>query len=186
MRKNLLVVGLFGCLLSGCVAVAVVGAAGMVVYDKRTVVSIESDARIFYTVNTNIANDPHFRDSHIVVSSFNQSVLLVGETSSPQLKNLAEKIAKDTPKVYRVYNQITIGEPNSIGQRSKDTWITSQVRTEMLARRGLESGSIRVITENSVVYLMGIVTKEQANLAVDVARHVRGVSKVVKVFRYIV
>lgn len=172
-------------LLSGCVAAVVVGAAGLVVYDRRSVFTIESDARIFYQVNTSIASNPQFRGSHIVVSSFNQSVLLVGQTPTAELKQEAEKIAKSTANVYRVYNQITIQEPTSVGQRSKDTWITGQVRTEMLTRKGLESGSIRVITENSVVYLLGIVTKEQASLAVEEARQVPGVSKVVKVFRYI-
>ncbi|KTC64854.1 21 kDa hemolysin precursor (plasmid) [Legionella adelaidensis] len=184
MNKKIILV-LISSLLAGCVAAVVVGAAGLVVYDRRSVFTIENDARIFYQVNKNIAGDPQFKGSHIVISSFNQSVLLVGEVPTTYLKDEAAKIAKTTPNVYRVYNQISIENPTTIAQRSKDTWITGQVRAEMLTKKGLESGSIRVVTENSVVYLLGIVTKEQSGLAVDVARQVPGVTKVVKVFRYI-
>jgi osmotically-inducible protein OsmY len=146
---------------------------------------IEKDARIFHLVHKKIVTDAQFDDSHIVVTSFNQVVLLTGETPVASLRVLAEKIAKHTPKVKRVYNEITVGDPTSYSQRSKDSWITGQVRAKMLTKKDLESGTIRVVTEDSVVYLMGIVTHDQANLAVDVARQVSGVTKVVKVFRYI-
>ncbi|KTD45858.1 hypothetical protein Lrub_2655 [Legionella rubrilucens] len=173
-------------LLTGCVAAVVAGAAaGMVVYDKRSVVTLESDARIFHLVHTAIVTDPAFRDSRILVSSFNRVVLLVGQTPTASLRVMAEKIAQKTPNVRRVYDEVTIEHPLSMTQRTKDTWITGQVRSKMLTKKGLESGSIRVVTENSVVYLMGIVTQEQGNLAVDVARQINGVGKVVKVFQYI-
>lgn len=173
-------------LLTGCVAAVVAGAAtGLVVYDRRAVTMIERDARIFHLVHTAIVSDPRFRDSHIVVSSFNQVVLLAGETPIASLRATAEKIAQHTPAVRRVYNEITVDQPSLLTQRSKDTWITGEVRTHLLTKKGLESGSIRVLTENEVVFLMGIVTEEQANLAVNVARQVNGVRKVVKVFQYI-
>lgn len=172
-------------ILSGCVAVVMAGAAGMVVYDKRTVFKIESDARIFYQVNKAIVSDSRFRGAHIVVSSFNEVVLLSGQVNDVSLKFLAEQIAKNTPKVQRVYNEIEVEPVTSFSQRSKDSWITSQVRAQMLAKKGLESGSIRVVTEKGVVYMMGVVSKEQSQLAVDVARKVNGVEKVVKIFRYI-
>ncbi|KTC94628.1 BON domain-containing protein [Legionella erythra] len=173
-------------LLTGCVAAVVAGAAaGMVVYDKRSVVTLESDARIFHLVHTAIVTDPRFRGSRILVSSFNRVVLLVGQTPTASLRVVAEKIAQKTPNVRRVYDEVTIEEPLSVTQRTKDTWITGQVRSKMLTKKGLESGSIRVVTENSVVYLMGIVTQEQGNLAVEVARQINGVGKVVKVFQCI-
>lgn len=171
--------------LSGCVAAVVAGAAGMVVYDGRSVLKIESDARIFYKVNKSIVSDRLFRNSHIVVSSFNEVVLLAGQVPDHSLKILAEKRARETPRVKRVYNEITVEQPTAIAIRSKDSWITSQVRAQMMAKKGLESGSIRVVSENGVVYLMGLVTYDQADLAVDVARKINGVKKVVKVFRYI-
>lgn len=183
--KRILIVILVSTLLTGCIAAAVVGTTGMAVYDRRGVVTIEQDARIFHIVHSKIVQDPRFRDSRIVVSSFNKVVLLAGQTPSASLRVLAEKIAQSTPKVTRVYDEITIGSPLSLTQRPRDTWITGQVKSKMLARKGLESGSIHVVTEDAVVYLMGIVTTEQSAIAVDVARHVNGVRKVVKVFQYI-
>jgi osmotically-inducible protein OsmY len=173
-------------LLGGCVLGVMAGAAaGLVVYDKRSVVMIERDARIFHRVHTEIVSDPKFRNSHIGVTSFNQVVLLVGQTPTASLRELAEKIAKRTPHVRRVYNEITMGTPITLTEQSRDTWITGEVRAKLLQKKGLESGSIRVVTDNAVVYLMGIATPEQAGLAVDVARQVKGVRKVVKVFQYV-
>lgn len=173
-------------LLGGCVLGVMAGAAaGLVVYDKRSVVMIERDARIFHLVHTKIVSDPKFRHSHVGVTSFNQVVLLVGQTPTASLRELAEKIAKRTPNVRRVYNEITIGTPITLTAQSRDTWITGEVRAKLLKKKGLESGSIRVVTDNAVVYLMGIATPEQAGLAVDVARQVKGVRKVVKAFQYV-
>lgn len=173
-------------LLTSCVGAVVVGAAGsMIVYDRRSLTMIEKDARIFYVISRAIAKHGGYRHSHLSITSNNQVVLLAGEVTSDALRADAQQIAQTTPNVRRVYNELTISEPISIRQRSEDTIITGQVRANMLAQKGLESGSIRIITENGVVHLMGIATHEQANLAVNVARQVPGVRKVVKIFQYI-
>lgn len=183
--KNVLLVLLTAMLVS-CAALVVVGAAGgLIVYDKRSLPMIEKDSRIFYVINTEIAKDPTFDDSRIVITSFNKVVLLLGQVPVASVKSAADKVARNTPNVRRVYNQITTGPKISIAQQSKDTWITSEVKSKMLAEKYLESGSIRVITENNVVYLLGIVTPQQANLAASVASKVKGVFKVVKIFQYI-
>jgi len=171
--------------LTACVAAVVAGAAAGMVYDRRSISTMEADVRLYHVIHKTIVKDPQFRDSHILVTSFNRVVLLVGQTPTASLRVHAEKIARAAPGVQRVYNEISISNPIPLTQRSKDSWITSQVRSMMLAKKGLESGSIRVITENAEVYLMGIVTDEQAKLAVDVARRVNGVTKVVKIFQYI-
>jgi osmotically-inducible protein OsmY len=187
MKIKSIIFSLMCSLLAGCVAVVAVGAAGgMAVYDRRSVVMMERDARIFYAVNKAIVSDPRFRDSRIVISSYNQVVLLAGQTPIASLRAAAEQIAHSTPQVRRVYDEVTVDYPLSLSKQSKDTWITGQVRSKMLTQKGLESGSIHIVTEHGVVYLMGIATQEQANLAVNVARQVNGVSKVVKVFQYIV
>lgn len=186
MKIKAIVILLLSGLMSGCIGVMVAGAAGsLVVYDRRSITMIEKDARNFYVINRGMANDRRFRDSRILVTSYNQVVLLTGQATSALLKEKVEKIAQSAPRVRRVYNEVTIAEPVSMAQRSADTLITGKVRTQLLTKKGLESGSIRIVTEDSVVYLMGIVTHEQANLAVDAARQVQGVSKVVKIFQYI-
>lgn len=189
MNKNIKLITflILSGLLTSCVGVMLVGTAGsMMVYDRRSLSMIEKDARIFYVTNTKIRNVRAFRDSHISVTSYNQVILMTGQVTSVSLKADAEKIARDTLNVRRVYNEISVGEPITITQRSKDTFTSSQIRSKMLAKKGLESGSIRIITENATVYLMGIATHEQADLAVSVARHSQGVNKVVKIFQYIV
>ncbi len=173
-------------ILTGCVAAVAVGAAaGMVVYDKRSMSTIETDARIFYQIRKNIVQNPDFSNSRINVTSFNRVVLLTGEVPSATLKVKAEKIARQTKDVYRVYNELTVEAPIPYSRRAKDNLINAEVRSKMLTKKGLESGSIRIVTEDAVVYLMGIVTIEQSNAAVDVARRIEGVDKVVKVFLYI-
>ena len=178
---------LLSVLLAGCAAIVVVGAAsGMAVYDRRSVPAMERDARIFYVVRNAIVKDPRFRDSRIMISSFNQVVLLVGQTPTASLRAVAERIAHDTPNVRRVYDEITIDYPLPLAERSKDSLITGRVRSKLLTTEGLESGSIHIITERGVVYMMGIVTHEQADVAVSVTRQINGVNKVVKLFQYIV
>ena len=187
MKIKVFILLLLTMVLAGCAAVVAVGAAGsMAVYDRRSISMMERDARIFYVVRKAIVGDPRFRDSHIIVSSFNQVVLLAGQTPTASLRVLAEKIVHNTPNVRRVYDEITVDYPLSLAERSKDSLITGRVRSDMLTAKGLESGSIHIVTERGVVYLMGIVTSEQANMAVNVARQVNGVNKVVKIFQYIV
>ena len=186
MKLKILMIFLLSALLSGCIALVAAGTAGgLIVYDHRNVVTIEKDTRIFHRIHTKFVRMPEFEGSHINVTSFNQLVLLVGQVPSPELKARAENIAQHTPNVLHVYNELEVSDATALSHRSKDGIITSQVRTQMLLKKGLASGSIRVVTENRVVYLMGITTREQGALAADVARKVNGVNKVVKVFRYI-
>lgn len=176
---------LLSVLLSSCVVAVVAGAAAGMVYDRRSVTTLEADARLFHVIHKEIVTDPQFRDSRILVTSFNRNVLLVGQTPTASLRVVAEKIARSTPGIGKVYDEVTVENPIPLSERTKDSWITSQVRSNMLTKKGLESGSIRIVTEHHVVYLMGIVTAQQASLAVDVARRVNGVVKVVKIFQYI-
>src|SRR5690242_15839108 len=98
---------LMSSLLGGCVAVMVAGtAAGMIVYDKRNLRTLENDARLYYLIHKNIVTDPRMRGSHIEVISFNQVVLLVGQTPVAAPRVIAEKIAQNTPQVKRVYNEV--------------------------------------------------------------------------------
>lgn len=186
MLRNSLVFALIIMLLQGCVAVFVAGAAagGAVVYDRRNLKTIKSDQQIRHDVNTRIQHDPQFSNTHIVVAVFNHDILLTGEAPLASQRVTAEKIARAEPGVNRVYNEIAVSSPTSMMTQSSDTWITTKVKTELVATKNLRSGSIKVITENGVVYLMGIVRETQAELAVNTARRIAGVQRVVKVFQY--
>jgi len=174
--------------LSACVPAALVigaTAGGAVIYDKRSMHTIVQDKEATSIAAHKIDTDPTLKKgTHIVVAVFNHILLLVGQTKTQPQRDKAYALVQGTKNINRIYNEITIQKPSSIWQRSKDTWITTKAKTEMLARKGLHSTQIKVVTENGVVYLMGVVTHGQANLAADVARRINGVKKVVKVFQY--
>lgn len=185
--KRILISLLIMMSLTRCAGFVVAGAAaGAVVYDSRSIFEIEKDARIFHVIHKTIVKDRKFDFSSVDVSVFHQVVLLTGQVSSASLKIAAEKIARKTSNVERVYDQLEVDEPLSVSQQARDSLITSQVTARMLAAKGFRSGAIKVVTNNSVVYLMGIVKKEQASRAVEIARKTERVKKVVKVFQYIV
>lgn len=191
MRKKLLVALFLAgmSLLQGCIGIAVVGAgaaaSGMVINDRRSLQTMSDDQQIEYTANNAIKGNPDLAtNSHVVVASFDHIVLLIGEVPNEMVREHIRALVESLPKVSRVYNQLIIAPPASPVQISKDTWITTKVKTEMLAAKGLNSGQVKVETENGTVYLMGIVTHQQADIAVDVARQVSGVQRVVKLFEY--
>jgi osmotically-inducible protein OsmY len=176
------------CSLQGCIFVAgaAAGAAAIaVVYDHRTIQNSIQDTKIANKIIYRIQAVPALHhESHIEVTVFNDVVLLTCQTPSQDLKEQAENIAKSVPDVKRIYNQLTIQGPTSSLTRTSDSWITTKIKGQMLATEDLKSGSIKVVTENGVVYLMGIVTQQQADISVDIARQISGVQRVVKIFQY--
>jgi osmotically-inducible protein OsmY len=178
----------FACTLHGCIFVvgAAAGAAAIaVVYDHRTIANTFKDTKIANTIVSKIRLNPELRrECHIEVTVFRRVVLLTGETPNEEYRKEAEELARSTPDVARIYNQITLQGPTSTLTRTSDSWITTKIKSEMLATSDLKSGSIKMVTENGVVYLMGIVSRRQADIAVEVARQVSGVQKVVKIFQY--
>ena len=172
--------------MTGCVAVFVAGAAagGLIVSDQRDMTTLRDDLYIQHQLSTRFARNRAFYDSHLVASSFNRVVLLVGETPMPAVKVEAGRLAKHMEGVNLVYNEIQVRHPITLSARSQDALITSDVKTRMLAKPGLRSGSIKVVTEQGVVYLLGFVSHAQADLAVQVARRAAGVRQVVKIFQY--
>lgn len=174
--------------LQACVFVAgaAAGAAAIaVVYDHRTIANTFKDGQIANKIYNKFRMVPGLiEDSHIEVTVFNRVVLLSGQTPKPEWRHQAELSARGVPDVSKVYNQISIEGPTSTLTRTSDSWVTAKIKAEMLATENLKSGSIKVVTENGVVYLMGIVSRRQADIAVEIARQVSGVQKVVKIFQY--
>jgi len=173
--------------LQSCfVAGAAAGAAAIVVvYDHRTISNTLEDTKIANKIVANLsAYKKLWKDSHIGVTVFNHVALLTGQTPNKEWRQLAGEIAKSVDGVDKVYNQLTIQGPTSSLTRTSDSWITTKIRTEMLAEQNLKSSSIKVVTENGDVFLMGIVSKQQADIAVDIARKVTGVQRVIKIFSY--
>lgn len=176
-----LILGLSSCIPAALVIGATIG--GAVVYDKRSMKTIVQDRDAAQAASNALSASPELKKgTHISVATFHHILLLVGQTTTEEQRDIAYQLASKTKYISRTYNEITVQTPISVWQRSKDTWITTKVKTEMIATEGLHSTQIKVITENGVVYLMGMLTPEQTQLATDVARRVDGVREVVKVF----
>lgn len=170
-----------GCFFAGAAAGA---AAVVVVYDHRKLENILTDNQITHAAFQKINEDPNLKGSHIEVSCFNRTVLLTGQTPTPELRQEAEDIVRSVPNVDRIFNQISIRAPTSNITHTSDSWITTKIKTELLATKGMKSGTIKVTTENGVVYLMGRVSREQADIAATIASRVTGVQQVIKIFQY--
>lgn len=136
-------------------------------------------------IASNIFNaNTDFQISNIVVTSFNGIVLLVGQVKSNELRNLATNIAKKVRNVRNVHNEITVSGAISLPARTNDAWLTTKIKSRMLGTKGTNPLRIKVIVENSVAYLMGVVSHNEATRAVDLTRKVYGIQKIVKVFEY--
>ncbi|WP_010598113.1 BON domain-containing protein [Rickettsiella massiliensis] len=173
---------LFTFLLQGCLAGAFVAgsaATGGVVTDPRSLGTIKTDEQINFKVNRKLVNDPV-----ISAVSYNRVVLLTGQAYDEELRHRAEEYAQAVPNVKRVFNRITLGIPTTAYRRAKDIAITSSVKTRMFADSRLKSNNFKIVTENGVVYILGLATKKQANIAVAIARKVSGVQQVVKLIEY--
>ena len=124
-------------------------------------------------------------DSHINVSTYNKVVLLTGEVGSSELRTLAGNTARNYKGVRQVYNELKLQGSSSLLARTNDSWLTTKVKSKLLANKEIVSGEIEVVTESGIVYLMGIVTRATADRATAVASHTGGVVKVVRVFEYL-
>ena len=189
MKKQILILGIVAgsLLLQGCAAVVVGGAAGTAkaTGDRRTLGAQWDDQAIeLKAANLLADNKPLSAASKISVYSNNGRVLLVGQTPSDAYKQEAGKIVGRIEGVRHVYNELRLGKPVSIGVRSNDTWITSKVRADMLGTKNFDSTKVKVVTENSEVFLIGLVTRQEGDQAVEIARHVSGVKQVIKAFEF--
>ena len=122
--------------------------------------------------------------SHIVTSSYNGVILIAGQTPEAELNDKAGQAARGVKGVRKVHNELQIQQPTSLLVRSNDTLVTSKIKTLMLADSTVPSTRIKVITENGVVFLMGIVTRQEGASATSVVANAAGVQKIVKLFEY--
>lgn len=170
---------------TACVPVIVGGAAagGVMAADRRTSGIYVEDENIelkaVKKMETNLGED-----AHVNVTSYNRNVLLTGEVPVAESKTKAESLVKEIANTLSITNEIAVGPKSSLGSRSNDTYLTSKVKTKFVTENKFPANYVKVVTENSVVYLMGIVTKAEGDAAADIASNTDGVTKVVKVFEY--
>lgn len=171
--------------LQGCIEMAVIGAGAAVAssVDRRTTGAQIDDEGIELRATNRVSE--RFGDRvHVNITSFNRSVLVTGEVPDAGAKAEIEKIINATPNVRSVTNDLQVAGNASLTSRASDATVTGKVKARFLDANKFNPLLVKVVTEASVVYLMGIVTEAEATAAVDVARTTGGVRKVVKVFEY--
>jgi osmotically-inducible protein OsmY len=174
--------------LGGCTAMTAVTNPGTINenYAERTLGAKVEDEAIETKISHNLKRtDARLGDARINVDSFNGVVLLTGQVPSDELKQLANDVAGDVRNVRRILNELTIAGNLPASQRVNDTWINTRVRAALVGDASIESGRLRVVTENASVYLMGIVSRSEADRIVRIVTDVGGMQRVVKAFDYL-
>ena len=191
MKKlvNLMLIGTLTTLCStGCTALiagGVIGAGATVAADSRTAGAMVDDESIEIKSGKYLSNNREiYEKSKLEATSVNGNVLLTGQCLDQEYIDYIVQRVSAIPKVKRVINRIEKIEPLSLSDRSHDTWVTTKVKTQLLFGEKINSGRFKVVTENSVVYLIGIVNHSEANRAINVVREIDGVKKVVPIFEY--
>jgi osmotically-inducible protein OsmY len=186
IRKAIYIGTLLTCIggLSGCLNVATTGA--QVVYNHRNLKRDFDDHLItMRTFQALYVDDDRFKNTHIAFSTFHGEVLLVGQVSKKWQRTQAERIVRNIPDVKKIYNLIVVATPSSVMTHMRDTWITSKVSARLISSDDIDATQIKVVTENGIVYLMGIVPPHEAVAAMSLASATDGVNRVVNVFSYI-
>ena len=179
-----------GLLLSGCGAILVGGAAtgAAVVYDRRDAETVLDDQKIEIQVLDLKDKNPRLAEqTQISATSYNRLVLLTGQAGSVDASRRFAALVARIPGVKRVINEVQIGPNLSLAQQSSDSYLTTKVKTALFGveNDGFEASRIKVVSHDGAVYLMGLVTQREAEIAVEEARTIGGVTKVVRVFEYI-
>jgi len=172
--------------VTGCVPAIVAGATtgAIVANDPRTVGAFIDDASIEASGRSLVSRTHELEKAHINITSINGIVLLTGEAPSEQARTLVLEKIRSVNGVRRTINEMQISPPSSFGNRTKDTWITGKVKTSLISDERVDSTRVKVVTEQKVVYLMGLITQSEAQFAATATSKVKGVKRVVKLFEY--
>ncbi len=180
-----LLISVSALLLQGCFPLAAtgIGAAALMVDDRRSTGVYVEDENIEWKARGRLID--RFKDTHVNVTSFNLTVLLTGEVPSEQTKQEVGEAIRSIPSVKSVVNELVVGGSTAYTARANDTFVTTNVKTRFINNGKFSINHVKVVTEAGTAFLMGIVTREEADAAAELARTTAGVSRVVKVFEYI-
>ncbi|KZN29499.1 hypothetical protein N480_07185 [Pseudoalteromonas luteoviolacea S2607] len=174
--------------IQGCAVAVVAGTASAVsaANDRRTIGSQIDDNSIEIKATLALKQIPRLaKHANINVVSVNGTVLLTGQVANEEMRTEANSAVTNVMGVKRLLNQVRIGSNIGLSTQTHDTWLTSKVKTQLLASDNVNGSNIKVITENAEVFLMGMVAKDEAEQAVDIARNIHGVERVIKAFEYL-
>ena len=154
-------------------------------HDRRTLGSMVDDSAVELKATGILTTDPTYRDAHVNVTSVNGIVLLSGEAPTGEVRDSLLTAVRNIPSIRRIVNEVRIAPPSTFSQRSRDAWITGKVKSRLIATHGLHAARVTVVTENTSVFLMGLVSQQESELATNAATRVSGIERVVKLFEYV-
>ena len=174
-------------ILSGCVAAPlIVGGAAVttatVVTDRRSTGTIVSDEVIEKRVSYEIDQALGKSKRHITVTSYEGRVLLSGEVATLNDRQVAQQVASVSLDVREVINELAVMDPSSMTTRLSDSMLATKVRSAIIGNSRISLNQMKVTVDRGIVYLMGLVTREEAKLAAQTAAEVSGVQKIVTCF----
>lgn len=153
---------------------------------KKGIISGLNDKKMSTYIGVNLKKAaPELDDAHINVTTVNSVVLLAGEVPSHEMKLLAGKVARDFTGVRKVHNELQVRGNTSLVSRTNDKILAAQIKSKLIFEEQVSSSQITVLAEDGVIFLMGITTKANGDLAANIASSNSGVRKVVKVFEYV-
>ena len=154
--------------------------------DRRSMGEILDDKALYMDLSNLVNKDPMLDDAHINFNVFNKSVLMTGEAPDEDLKNyLEEQVKRKAPLMKQLINEVAVMPNSSYLSRAKDGVISVQIEALFLDQEVFHPRHVSVLTERATVYLMGSVTKREAEHATNVASKAKNVNKVVKLFNYL-
>lgn len=172
-------------LIQGCVVAAIGGAAvaGYAVgEDRRTPAVIADDEAIEFKIRNRVS-EKH-SNAHISAVSYNRMVLMNGTAPSDAAKTDIERIVRGVENVRGVYNEMTVGPNRNFPSLAGDGVLTTKVKTRMVDARKFNPLHVKVVSDDGAVYLLGIVKRQDAEAATEIARTTSGVKRVVRMFEY--
>lgn len=175
-------------LLSGCAAPVIIAGgaiAGAAVADRRDANTIIDDNNISLKIEEKIYTDESIkRHIHVNVASYNGLVLLTGEIPTAEMRNVVVSHAQHVAKVKQIHNETIIAPASEHSSRRQDTWLTTKVKSALLSEKQINGLHFKVVTENQIVYLLGLVTRAEGEIAANAARQIDGIKQIIKLFEY--
>lgn len=172
--------------LNGCAVVAVGAVSATAVsvsVDRRTAGTQLDDMNAESKASRLIGDNDNLRENgNVEVTVYNRVALLTGQAPSQEAIAQAEALIKSIGYIQKIHNQIRVGEPIAPSTVIYDRWLATKIRTKILASDQVPTSQVSIIVEDSEVFLMGLVTNQEATAAVEIARHVDGVARVIRAF----
>lgn len=172
--------------LTACfpLAVGAVGGSALVATDRRTPGAQLDDKSIELKLANSI-RDAYAYNVHVNVTAYNRRVLLTGSVPSQTHRQRIEEMAQQTENVRAVFNELQVADSAPLSERTSDGLLTTRVKAALLQNAELSTNAFKVTTERGTVYLMGLVTQREADLAAEQIRGLSGVQRVVRVLEII-